>query len=103
MESTNNESAARKKEFTTARQVQAILYLLEDSGLPQIEKTEIARFIEFLTGKNYDNVYKRVLSPLKSRDQADNADLIYIKDWFRRLGLTALVEKIESAIKMKGV
>jgi len=99
--SKSDEIKEYKREYTTARQVQAILYLLEKAGMPDIEKTEIARFIEFLTGKNYHNIYEKVRSPLKSRDRADTTDLVYLKDQFTRVGLTELVRIIENAINMK--
>jgi hypothetical protein len=57
-------------------------------------------FIQFLTGKNYHNVYEKVRIPIKMRDRADNTDLVYVEDWFRRLGLTKIVEKIEEAIRL---
>ena len=45
------ESPKKTKEFTTARQVLAVHYLMKCLNV-QVDKTEIAQLIVFLTGKN---------------------------------------------------
>src|SRR5690349_24785285 len=81
--------------FTTARQVLAIHYLLEYCQVKDVDKTRIARFIEFLTGKNYDNIYKAVRSPLASKKSNFRAeDLQFIRLFFEDLGLGEIVKMI---------
>jgi hypothetical protein len=88
----------RNPEFTTARQVLAIHYLLKYSKVDQASNADVARFIEFLTGKNYKNIYKRVCNPLGSRDKELNEDLRFIRDFFEKLGLTEIVKMINNEI-----
>jgi len=99
---TKIEAAERNPEFTTARQVLAVHYLLQYAKTKNVNKTEIARFIEFLTGKNYDSIYKRVRDPAKSRKETLGSsrelekDMDYVKSRFERLGLTEIVRMIEN-------
>jgi hypothetical protein len=89
--------------FTTSRQVLAIYYLLNEidrRGINQIDKTEKAKFIEFLTGKNYNNIYKALSNPFKGLDKKNPKnflnDMEYIKMHFENLGLQSIVQKINS-------
>lgn len=85
--------------FTTARQVLAVLYLLEYCQVKEVDKTQIARFIEFLTGKNYDNIYKAVRSPLASKvGNFRREDLQFIRHFFENLGLVEIVKMINNQL-----
>jgi hypothetical protein len=89
--------------FTTSRQVLAIYYLLNEidhKGINQIDKTDRAKFIEFLTGKNYNNIYKTLSNPFKGLDKKSPKsflnDIEYIKMHFENLGLKSIVQKIDA-------
>lgn len=92
---------SRNPDFTTARQVLAVHYLLLAAGMRQngIDKSNEARLIEFLTGKNYRNIYDRVREPLKLSDKEAEKDLKYIKPYFEKLGLFNVIELIEKELK----
>lgn len=92
------EPTTRHAEFTTARQVLAIHYILEYCKVIKGNNADVARFIEFLTGKNYKNIYTRVCNPLGSRDKELNQDLRYVRDFFEKLGLTEIVKMINNEI-----
>lgn len=86
-------------DFTTARQVLAVLYLLEYCQVKEVDKTQKARFIEFLTGKNYDNIYKAVRSPLASKvGNFRREDLQFIRPFFENLGLVEIVKMINNQL-----
>lgn len=93
------------KDFTTRRQVLAMYYLLDslDKDTHQIDRTVKARFIEFLTGKNYDSIYKSLANPHKGLDNNNNQnalkDMEYVKSHFEKLGLQAIVDKITNDMK----
>jgi len=85
--------------FTTARQVLAVYYLLEHCEVKGVDQTQIARFIEFLTGKNYDNIYKALRSPLASKvGNFRREDLQYIRPFFENLGLVGIVKTINNQL-----
>jgi len=90
------EATKRNPEFTTARQVLAIHYLLKCLEVRNVDKTVIARFIEFLTGKNYDSIYKKVREPLKLKDTEVRKDLEFVKAYFMKLGLSEAVRMIDN-------
>ena len=100
IETTPDEKSDNTKDFTTRRQVLAMYYLLNelDKSTHQIDRTVKARFIEFLTGKNYDSIYKTLSNLLKGLDSNNpqNAikDMEYIKSHFENLGLKTIVQKI---------
>lgn len=93
-----DESNDKKKDFTTARQVIAVHYLLKYVNVRNVDKTEIARFIQFLTGKNLDNIYKKLQNPFKVNDKALNEDLRFVRNYFERLNLTEIVKMINNEI-----
>ncbi len=89
--------------FTTSRQVLAIYYLLNEidrKGINQVDKTEKAKFIEFLTGKNYNNIYKALSNPFKGLDRKNPKsflnDMEYVSNHFEKLGLQSIVQKINA-------
>ena len=61
-----DELSNNNKESTTARQVLVIHLLLEYCKVKrtEVDNSEIARFIQFLTGKNYKNIYDLVKGAL---------------------------------------
>lgn len=98
------------KDFTTARQVLAITYLLEELNINRnsTSLTEIANFIQFLTGKetgvakiNDTTIYKRVKQPFSKTDKAAENDLQYIRTYFEKLGLQSIVSKLNKEIGSK--
>jgi hypothetical protein len=90
----------KSKEFTTARQVLAIHYLLKYSNVKNVDKTEIARFIQFLTDKNFDNIYKKLQNPFKLNNKSLKEDLRFIRDYFERLGVLEVVKMINNEINV---
>lgn len=88
------EFSEKSKDFTTARQVLAVHYLLKYAQVKNVDKTEIARFIQFLTGKNYDNIYKKLQNPFKINDKYLKEDLRFIRDYFERLDMSEVVKMI---------
>jgi hypothetical protein len=85
----------KSPEFTTARQVLAVSYMLKQLGMKNIDKKAQADFIEFLTGKTHRDIYDRVRDPLLVYHKA-NQDAEYVKKWFQRLGLAEIVKNIEA-------
>lgn len=96
-EEQSSPTTPRKPDFTTARQVLAVHYLLRAAGMHQdkVDKSDVARLIEFLTGKNYRNIYDCVRQPLKLSDKEAAKDLKYIKPYFEKLGLTQITKMID--------
>jgi len=92
------EKAEKSKDFTTARQVLSVHYLLKYANVKNVDKTEIARFIQFLTGKNLDNIYKKLQNPFKVNDKALKEDLRFVRDYFERLNLPEIVKMINNEI-----
>ena len=97
------------KEFTTARQVLAIHYIMDQLNVySNTDKTEIARFIQFLTGKETGvakigdtSIYKKLKNPLAKSDKQIESDLIYIRTYFEKLGLKDITAKINKEIGSK--
>lgn len=96
----NTNKNQKNIDFTTKRQVLAIYYLLNevDKKTNLIDRTIRARFIEFLTGKNYDAIYDKLSEPHKGLDNNNNknaiSDMKYVKEHFNKLGLINIVEQI---------
>lgn len=87
-------------ENTTARQVLALHYLLQHSHVHSIDQTAKARFIQFLTGKNYKNIYDLVRSPLATQTgKFRRDDLQFIRPFFEDLGLVDIVEMINKELE----
>lgn len=91
----------KNKDFTTKRQVLAMYYLFNEIGCTTatVDRTVQARFIEFMTGKNYDSIYKTLSDPFKALSNTKNIDAIkdmeYIKNQFINLELKGIAERIE--------
>jgi len=94
----SEETSDKNKEFTNTRQVMAIHYLLKYCQVKNVDNKEKARFIQFLTGKNLDNIYKRVQSPLNGNDRYINEDLKYVRGYFDRLGMKEIVKMINNEL-----
>lgn len=95
----------QNREFTTARQVLAIYYLLSEVGLDwnTVNKTDIARFSQFLTCKEIGNskientnLYKRWKQLYSKSERKNRQDLEYVKSHFERMGLHNLATKIQN-------
>ncbi len=99
------ESPSKNPDFTTSRQVLALYYMLNelDKGTNLIDRTVKARFIQFLTNKSEDNIYKTLAAPFKGFDNKNKKaiikDLEYIKSHFEALGLKNIVNQINAEMK----
>lgn len=83
------------RDFTTARQVLAMHYIFEFLQVRGVDQADKARFIEFLTGKNYKNIYDMVRKPLStSTGNFRREDLQFIRPFFENLGLTEISKMI---------
>lgn len=86
---------------TLARQFLAIFYLLSaaDKATFGRNKSEIARFVQFLTGKSYSNIRKHVHSPTTDPDEKlsskNKNDIAFVKEFFVKLGLTNIAKQME--------
>jgi hypothetical protein len=96
------------KEFTTARQVLAINYLLDYCKVENVDRTAKARFIQFITGKesgasNIRNttIYKRLGNLLNPDDNVSTKDLQFIRVYFEDLGLFEIAKMIQKEISKR--
>lgn len=94
-------------DFTAARQVLAIHFLLKECMInnPIDDPTPTARFVQFLTKRETGaariqdtSLYKRVQKPMKLNDTELIKDLQYIRPFFENLGLARIVAQIEAEI-----
>lgn len=106
--SQQTEQDERNPEFTTARQVLAIHYLLTYCNAPKVDDTVTARFVQFLTGKETGaktivntTIYKRVRNMLSLSDAASTKDLQYVRNYFVELGISDIVKMIENEINSR--
>lgn len=95
-------------EFTTSRQVLAMHFLFEHCNVNNVDTTDKARFIQFLTGREINaksiantNIYKKLKSPFPASDKALTIDLQFIRNYFEKLGLIEIVNKINKEIGTK--
>jgi len=95
-------------EFTTRRQVLAIHYLVKNAKVKGTDKSEIARFIQFITGKEPDKkniidtyLYKVVKKPFPESDKQLNKDLQFIREYFEKLGIQGIVDDINKEINSR--
>lgn len=95
--------------FTTTRQVLAMHYLLDELKVTKsADKTEIARFIQFLTSKETGTakikdttIYKRVKNPFPRSERTLQSDLQFIRSFYEKLGMSTIVAKINKEIGNK--
>lgn len=100
------ETQGKNKGFTSARQVLAIHYLLIEAGISPVDNlTVVARFVQFVTGREINakriqdtTIYKRVVQPFKLNDDELQKDLIYVKKFFETLNLSTIVAQIDQEI-----
>ena len=91
----------------TGLQVLTLHYLLKACGIESTEyKTETAKLVQFLTGKETGTkriqdttIYKKVSRPFKLNDQSVLQDLQAIRPFFVNLGLQKAVDLIDHEIK----
>lgn len=98
-----DETVGRNKDFTTARQVLALHYLLKQLGINMVDSpSSIAKFIQFLTGREANanriqdtTIYKKVVKPFSLNDKTLKRDLEFLVPYFKEIGLAAVVKDIE--------
>lgn len=95
-ESHNNEPKSR--EHTTSRQTLALHFMFKYMQVTNVDKTEVARFFQFLTGKSFDNIYKRVRDPYRENNKTLKSDLKYIREYFNKLEMFEIVKMINNEI-----
>ena len=94
------ENKEPSKENTLARQVLAIHYIFKCFQVKNVDKTEIARFIKFLTDKNLGNIYKKLQNPFKVNEKSLKSDLRFIREYFEKLGITNVVKMINNELNI---
>lgn len=91
---------------TLNRQFLAIYYLLNaaDKASFSRNKAEIARFVQFLTAKNYTNIYKLAIHPMKDPEEKSSTkyqnDLAFVKEFFIKLGLNDIAKQMDRDMKL---
>ena len=95
-----------KKEFTTARQVIAVMLLDEEKKLTKSQDyINIEKLIEFLTGKTIRNIqqyrqrYTEGNGLIHKSARQNKDDYEYVKKIFERLELQSVVNEIDKRIK----
>lgn len=80
-------------------------FIFKAIGANNTDKTEQARFIQFMTGKESGSskiknttIYKKVCSPYKTNDKEFKKDLLYIKPLFEKLGIVSVVDMINKEL-----
>jgi len=93
---------------TIATRVLAMHFLLKHCGISPVDQpTEVARFLQFLTGKETGakriqntNLYKKVAHPFKEHDKTLLKELKIIREYFEKMGLDAIVKTIDGEIEL---
>jgi hypothetical protein len=88
----------KSSDFTTSRQILALHYMFKYMQVKNVDKTETARFFQFITGKSFDNIYKRVRDPLRENNKTLKSDLKYIREYFNKLEMLEIVKMINNEI-----
>lgn len=103
VENVNSDSnSIPETDITLNRQFMAVYYLLNevDKDVFARNKSEIARFIQLLTGKSYDNIYKLTKNPVKDPAERTSkkyqSDIMFVKESFLKLGLNKIAQQIEN-------
>jgi len=97
---------ALKKEYTTARQILAIKYLVKSINKDvTYDNTKLAEFVRFLTGKELGakaikntNIYKRINKVFNNDYPEKVEDLEYIKKYFDDLNLNQITIELDKEI-----
>ncbi|MBV5342799.1 hypothetical protein JZU68_04005, partial [bacterium] len=107
----NNTSTSEKSDklislpetdITLNRQFLALYYLLNEVDKEAFarNKSEIARFIQLLTGKSYENIYKLTKNPVKDPAERTSkkyqSDIKFVKESFLKLGFNKIAQQIEN-------
>jgi hypothetical protein len=100
------ESAKSATPGTTATQVLAMHFLLKQCGINPIDQpANVARFLQFLTGKETNakkiqntNLYKNISHPFKEHEKSLLKELKTIREYFEKMGLDAIVAMIDCEI-----
>ena len=105
LKSENKSGFTRGQQFTTKRQTIAIVELLSGLGINtgSIDKTAIADFIQFLTGRQTEllpqntTAYKlieRKEPDSKKEIKSFNSDSEFVASYFEKVGLFSLADKV---------
>ena len=94
----NEEISSPNDEFTMNRQVMAMYFLLKYIKIENVDNTNKAKFIEFLTQKNYSNIYRKIRNPFEGNLKWMIKDLNYIRKFFENLKLSEVVKMIDKKI-----
>ena len=105
LKSENKSGPTRGQQFTTKRQTLAIVELLSELGINtgSIDKTAIADFIQFLTGRQTEllpqntTAYKlieRKEPDSKKEIKSFNSDSEFVASYFEKVGLFSLADKV---------
>jgi len=89
------------KEFTTARQVLAMHFILEQLQVRsnEIDRKAKADLVQFFTAKNHKNIYDAFQDPFITKDKNFRFDdLNYIRTYFEKLGLSEIVKAINNQL-----
>ena len=95
------------KEFTTSRQVLAIYYLMNYAKTPfhEVDNTNLARFTQFLTGREVDsqnitntNIYKKWKNLFGKGEKKNIQDLRFVQNQFEKIGMNEVAKMIENDI-----
>ncbi|MFZ5553157.1 MAG: hypothetical protein ACOZCO_08590 [Bacteroidota bacterium] len=97
---------SKESKVATARQSALFFYYLNEKLNINAtkDKTALADVAAFLTGKNYDNLYKHMKKPFHhNEDQKSSVkelkqDLLIVKEQFERLGLAQMITIIDKEI-----
>lgn len=107
---------SEKGEFTNARRFLAIELLIKAAGKEihygekGINKTKIAGFIDFLVSNEANpkemrntSLYDRVKNNWGKPDKASIENLNYIKEQFKKIGLTNVTQEVEIILNSKNI
>ena len=90
----------KRMKHTSIHQVLVLHYLLHSSGLGNIDKTIKARLAEFLTGRNYHNLYEYFRYPSTTRaGQSRIREMKYVMEFFLSIGMDSIADLIQREIE----
>lgn len=91
------DAVLKNPEFTTARQVIAMHYIFEAIDIKGVDNSVKARFLQFLTNKNYKDIYDKIRTApnFAGSDEQTRKDLEYVRDHFSKLKLRTFINLID--------
>jgi hypothetical protein len=96
------EKSEKAPDSTMARQVLIMYFLLKHAQVRGIDASVKARFIQYLIGKDYKNIYDHIRNPLSTKTgNFRKKDLQEIRTLFEQLGLTEIVKMINNELEVK--